>query len=329
MNDYERTKRRIQSITNGRYQRVNDLPVKSDINIFRLTNRTLMTAPKRIVDCLWLEGENAILFGQDESGKSIFSVQVGCAIASGEGINGFTKDIPAQPVCYFDTELSDIQFNQRFPGKLPEQFYRLTFNEDQQRALIGADVQFVVDQIEKAANSLSSKIIILDNLSSLASMCDLTKTSDSIELMGLLNEVKKKGFSILIVDHSRKPLKEGDFKSLSKYDLQGSKMKSNLVDNVIGIGKSAQNERMRYIMGLKVRSMENRFPRGRVATMEIQGDPLRLEYIGCNAEYEHVTDRRGQAHKMAAEGKTQSEIASTLEVSQQYVSKVLADECPF
>lgn len=303
----------------------NGKPVK----LFRLTKPTSMDKPKQILDCLWIEGENAILFGQDESGKSIFCVQVACAIASGESINGFYKDIPSQAVCYFDTELSDRQFNDRFPGKLPESFYRLTFDEDQQRALIGASVEFVVDQLEQTAIEYKSRIIIIDNLSSLCSMLDLVKTGDSIQLMGLLNELKRKGYSILIVDHSRKPMKEGDFKSMSKNDLQGSKMKSNLVDNVIGIAKSCLADNLRYIIGLKVRSLKNKFPRSKVATMEIQEGPLRLEYLGCNPEFEHVNDRKGQAHKLAAEGKTQNEIASTLEVSQQYVSKVLADEVPF
>jgi hypothetical protein len=147
--------------------------------------------------------------------------------------------------------------------------------------------------------------------------------------MGLLNELKKKGYSILIVDHSRKPMKEGDFKSMSKNDLQGSKMKTNLVDNTIGIAKSCLSESLRYIIGLKIRSLKNKFPRGRVATMEIKEGPLRLEYIGVNAEYEHVNDKRSQASKMAADGKTQAEIAATFKVSQQYVSKVLNDEPPF
>ena len=300
------------------------------IKLFRLTKPTSMEKPKQIIDCLWIEGENAILFGQDESGKSIFCVQVGCAIASGNPIPGFTKDVPPQPVAYFDTELSDRQFNDRFPGQLPKNFYRLTFDEDQQRALIGANVEFVVDQLEQAANDLKAKIIIIDNLSSLCSMLDLVKTRDAIQLMGELNALKKKGFSILIVDHSRKPMKEGDFKSISKNDLQGSKMKSNLTDNVIGIAKSCQCENMRYIIGLKVRSMQNRFTRSKVATLEILTAPLRLEYLGVNAEFEHVNDNKGAAHKMAAEGKTQAEIARELAVSQQYISKALKeDEVPF
>ena len=306
--------------------------------LFRLTNPTSMETPKRIIDCLWIEGENAILFGQDESGKSIFCVQVACAIASGCSIASsnviypaFYKDVPPQPVCYFDTELSDYQFNTRFPDKLPDNFYRLTFNEDQQRALIRADVQFVVDQIEQTAIKYNSRIIILDNLSSLCSMLDLTKTSDSIQLMGLLNELKKKGYSILVVDHCRKPLgMEGDFKSMSKNDLQGSKMKSNLVDNVIGIAKSCESETMRYIIGLKVRSLENRFPRRRVATMEIKTNPLRLDFVGVRAEFEHVNDSKSKARKMKAEGKTQTEIAKEIDVSQPYVSKILRDdELPF
>ncbi|UYN88139.1 MAG: AAA family ATPase [Cyclobacteriaceae bacterium] len=292
-------------------------------NLFRLTKPTSMERPKKLFGPLWAEGENAFFFAEDGAGKSILAVQIGCAIATGQSIQGFQNEVPKQPVTLFDTELSDYQFNTRYPEGLPENFKRFTFNEDAQKLLIDSTVEFVVDQIENAANHIGSKIIILDNLSALASMVDLVTTKEAVKLMGLLNELKKKGFSVLIIDHSRKPLKEGDFKVISKHDLQGSKMKTNLVDSVFSIGKSAQGDAIRYIKGLKIRSFEMAYTKGSVATVEIKVNPLRLEFLGVDPEWQHVKDRTSEMMKMAAEGKTQAEIAQTFNVSQQAISKIL------
>jgi hypothetical protein len=291
--------------------------------LFRLTKSTSMERPKKLSGVAWAQGELGFLYADDGAGKSIFAVQIGVAIATGESIPGFQNEVPAQPVTLIDAELSDYQFNTRYPLGLPQTFKRFTFSEDQQTALIKADIQFVVDQIEFAALSCNSKIIILDNLSALTSMLDLTKTSDSIQLMGSLNELKKKGYSVLVIDHCRKPMKEGDFKPISKHDLQGSKMKSNLADSVFSIGKSCQGENIRYIKALKIRSYEMAFTKNSVATMCLRADPLRLDFLGINAEWEHVNDRDSQMYKMNNDGKTQTEIAATFGISQQAVSKIL------
>lgn len=295
-----------------------------DSNLFRLSQKLIiMQQPKKIFAQLWAEGEVAFLFAEDGAGKSILGVQIACAIATGQQIPGFPCEVPAQPVGIMDVELSDFQFYNRYPGVLPDNFYRFAFNEDQQSALVKADLQFVVDQIEKASNTVNAKILILDNLAALTSMIDATKTSEAIQLMGLLNELKKKGFSILIVDHCRKPMKEAEFKTVSKHDLQGSKMKTNLVDSVFSIGKSCQGENYRYIKALKIRSYEMAFTKSAVATMYLKPDPLRLDFLGLDPEWTHVNDRNSQAGKMSSEGKTQAEIARELNITQQAVSKIL------
>jgi hypothetical protein len=296
------------------------------VKIFRLTKPTQMERPKKLFGPLWAQGETAFLFAEDGTGKSILAVQIGCAIATGNQIPGFQNEVKPQPVTFFDAELSDFQFNTRYPQGLPDNFKRLTFAEDQQSQLVKADIQFVVNQIEQAANELGSKIIILDNLAALTSMIDCTKTSDSIQLMGLLNELKKKGFSILIIDHCRKPNRESDFKMISKHDLQGSKMKTNLVDSVFSIGKSVQGESYRYIKGLKIRSYEMAFTKNAVATMYLRTDPLRLDFVGLDAEWQHVNDRDSEMNRMAASGATQKEIAQKFLITQQYVSKVLQND---
>jgi len=297
-------------------------------SLFRKTSYSIMQRPKKLFGSLWAENELSIFFGEDGSGKSIGSVQIGCAIATGESIRGLENEVPAQPITYIDAELSDYQFYNRYPNRLPDNFNRFAF--DEASALTGASVEFVFEQVEAVAKSCGSNKIILDNLSALCSMADLTKTSDAIKLMGLLNELKKKGYSIMVIDHPRKPQKEGDFKMISKHDLQGSKMKSNLADSVFAIGKSCQNENLRYIKGLKVRSFESAFTSKGVATMEIKTNPLRLEYIGINYEFEHVNERKAEVFEMAHKGLTQAEIAEKIGKSQQAVSKMLSsDDVPF
>ncbi|MEX2234391.1 MAG: AAA family ATPase [Cyclobacteriaceae bacterium] len=308
------------------FQEVVHLQPQAIPTLFRLTKPTSMERPKQLAGPVWAQGELAFLFAEDGVGKSILAVQIGCAIVTGQSIPGFTCQVTAQPVALIDAELSDYQFNTRYPSGLPSNFKRFTFNEDQQAALVKAEVQFVVDQIEAAANSCNSKVIILDNLSALTSMIDLTKTSDSIHLMGLLNELKKKGYSVLVIDHCRKPMKENEFKPISKHDLQGSKMKSNLADSVFSIGKSCQGENIRYIKALKIRSYEMVYTKKAVATMELRPDPLRLDFLGLNGEWEHVNDQDSKIIRMSVEGKTQAEIAREIGISQQAVSKKLRND---
>lgn len=294
--------------------------------LFRQTNPTSMERPKKMFGTLWAQGENAMLFGEDGSCKTILGTQVGCNLATGQSTGPFQNEVPPQPVAFFDFELSDYQFNTRWPSGLPPLFKRFTFAEEQQAAIINADIEFVVNQIVMAADSINSKIIIMDNLSAVTSMLDLTKTSDSIQFMGLTNELKRKGYSTLIVDHTRKPLKEGEFKTIYKSDLQGSKMKSNLVDSVFAVGKSALGENFRYIKALKIRSFEMAYGKNEVATMLLRTDPLRLDFNGLDPEWKHVNDRSSQMMKLHSEGRTQAEIAKEFNISQQAVSKFLKNE---
>jgi transcriptional regulator with XRE-family HTH domain len=63
--------------------------------------------------------------------------------------------------------------------------------------------------------------------------------------------------------------------------------------------------------------------------MELNTNPLRLDYVGINYEFEHVNERKAEVQKLAAEGVTQTKIAEKMGVSQQAVSKMLNDEVPF
>jgi RecA-family ATPase len=75
----------------------------------------------------WFEGELCILFADTNLGKSILAVQIGNSISKGEQIRGFKLETPKQPILYFDFELSDKQFENRYSIKF-EQHYSFDSN---------------------------------------------------------------------------------------------------------------------------------------------------------------------------------------------------------
>src|ERR1035437_2282196 len=78
--------------------------------------------PQMLFDVLWFEGELCILFADTNLGKSILAVQIGNSISRGQQIHGFKLETPKQPILYFDFELSDKQFENRY-SKNFEQHY--------------------------------------------------------------------------------------------------------------------------------------------------------------------------------------------------------------
>ncbi len=63
---------------------------------------------------MWRRGEVAVLFGESGVGKSILAMHIAETIARGKGFaDGFAAP-RAQPVVYFDFELTDIQFRERY-----------------------------------------------------------------------------------------------------------------------------------------------------------------------------------------------------------------------
>ena len=70
--------------------------------------------PKMLFGEFWLEGELCILFADTNLGKSILAVQIGNSICKGDRIPGFKFEIQKQTILYFDFELSDKQFENRY-----------------------------------------------------------------------------------------------------------------------------------------------------------------------------------------------------------------------
>ncbi|MGB3586103.1 MAG: AAA family ATPase, partial [Tunicatimonas sp.] len=74
----------------------------------------LRPVPQMLFGELWFENELCILFADTNLGKSILAVQIANSISKGKHISGFKLEANSQPVLYFDFELSDKQFENRY-----------------------------------------------------------------------------------------------------------------------------------------------------------------------------------------------------------------------
>ena len=293
----------------------------------RTANKTLRQAalrpdPEDLYWSLWYEGEVCCLFADSNLGKSIFAVQMADEIAH------------KRNVLYVDCELSDKQFQLRYTN--PETGVLYSFPESLVRAEINPakmDMknfeEQILQDIENAAQRTGSKVIIIDNLTYL---CTASEKGDmaGLFMMRLINLKMKYGWSLLIIAHTPK---RNLSSPITQNDLAGSKKLYNFFDSVFAIGKSARDERLRYVKQVKVRAGAYKYDSDNVLVYEIEHDEenVRFVYKGNAAESDHLKEKTeeersslvDQAAELRRHGKTIREIASQLGVSKSLIGKIL------
>lgn len=293
----------------------------------RTANKTLRQAalrpdPEDLYWSLWYEGEVCCLFADSNLGKSIFAVQMADEIAH------------TRNVLYVDCELSDKQFQLRYTNT--ETGVLHTFPESLVRAEINPakmDMknfeEQILQDIENAAQRTGSKVIIIDNLTYL---CNASEKGDmaGLFMMRLINLKMKYGWSLLIIAHTPK---RNLSSPITQNDLAGSKKLYNFFDSVFAIGKSARDERLRYIKQVKVRAGAYKYDSENVLVYEIEheDDFVHFAFKGNAAECEHLkqnTDEErsslvNQAAQLRKGGRSIREIAAQLGVSKSLIGKIL------
>ncbi len=293
----------------------------------RTANKTLRQAalrpdPEDLYWSLWYEGEVCCLFADSNLGKSIFAVQMADEIAH------------TRNVLYVDCELSDKQFQLRYTNT--ETGVLHTFPE----ALVRAEInpakmdmknfeEHILQDIENAAQRTGSKVIIIDNLTYL---CNASEKGDmaGLFMMRLINLKMKYGWSLLIIAHTPK---RNLSSPITQNDLAGSKKLYNFFDSVFAIGKSARDERLRYVKQVKVRAGAYKYDSENVLVYEIEheDDFVHFAFKGNAAECDHLkqnTDEErsslvDQAAQLRKGGKSIREIAAQLGVSKSLIGKIL------
>ena len=301
----------------------------TDIGMFTIksANRTITDAalrpnPRSLYLELWYEGEVCCLFSDSNLGKSIYAVQMADQIAS------------TRRVLLVDCELTDKQFQMRYTDAetghihiFPEGLYRAEINP------ITLDVndyeEKIIKNIEAVALRMATSIIIIDNLTYLCNSSD--KGVDAgIFMMKLMNLKKKYGWSLLIIAHTPK---RNLSSPITQNDLAGSKKLYNFFDSVFAIGKSAKDDRLRYVKQLKVRAGEFLYDANNIIVYELEKSSgfVHFEFKEYSTEKEHLRERTEsdeekqlkRIKELKAQGKSVRDIASVVGISKSKVWRLL------
>ena len=291
--------------------------------------------PQMLFGELWFEGELCILFADTNLGKSILAVQIGNSISKGEQIRGFKLETPKQPILYFDFELSDKQFENRYSIKFEQHynfddnFVRVEINPDATIPEAQTFEDYLNHSLERSITETGAKILIIDNLTYLKN--ETEKAKDALPLMKHLKALKNKyGLSILALAHTPK---RDLSKPITRNDLQGSKMLINFCDSSFSIGESHSDKNLRYLKQIKQRNTEQIYDAENVCVCQID-KPLNFllfEFVSFGSEFDHLkqhTERdrdnlNEKVSELKQKGRSYREIGSELGISHMKVKRIL------
>lgn len=272
--------------------------------------------PKDYYHKLIHENETIILFADTGQGKSILAYQIADKV-SRDGI----------PTLYADFELSGKQIENRYSDNYTnhyifhDNFYRAEISMDQAdlTAVQGKSIdELIIDGLIDGVKQLGAKFLVVDNITYLGK--ETEKSRDALPLMQKLKRMQKElGITILCLAHTPK---RDESRPITKNDLAGSKMLINFCDSAFAIGKSSQDNSMRYIKQLKARATEEIYHADNVAVYRITkpSNFLHFQFLGFSTEWEHlkqITDadikqRENQVMELHKAGRSLREIQTEL-----------------
>lgn len=291
--------------------------------------------PQMLFGEFWFEGELCILFADTNLGKSILAVQIGNSISKGEQIRGFKLETPKQPILYFDFELSDKQFENRYSIKFEQHynfdnnFIRVEINPDATIPEAQTFEDYLNHSLERSITETGAKVLIIDNLTYLKN--ETEKAKDALPVMKHLKALEKKyGLSILVLAHTPK---RDLSKPITRNDLQGSKMLINFCDSSFSIGESHSDKNLRYLKQIKQRNTEQIYDAENVCVCQID-KPLNFllfEFVNFGKEWEHLKqhtekDKENLNEKVSdlkQQGLSLREIGAELSISHQQAKRIL------
>lgn len=224
-----------------------------------------LVMPKMIMGELLYEQTVTMLFAETGVGKSMLAFQLANAITRGESILELKNESSPQPILFLDFENGEKVFEKRYSEQSiieGKEIWHNHFDWDEKAYFIDPKysneytvptknaTEWWFKWIKEMAKKAGAKIIFIDNLFSLIQEGGIESTKEVKPLLTQLLDMKKaEGWTVIVIHHTPKRSNG----SLSRNDLAGSSNLSNLVDAVIGIGKSYYNEdeSSRYIKQIK------------------------------------------------------------------------------
>jgi RecA-family ATPase len=256
------------------------------------------TTPVMLFAEFWFDGELCILFADTNLGKSILAVQIADCISKGKSLNYFPVQAPAQPVLYFDFELSTKQFENRYSQNYANHYI---FADDFTRIAINPDAiypenltfdEYLYQCFEETIIAHNARVLIIDNLTYLRT--ETEKAKDALPLMKQLKALKNKyNLSILVLAHTPK---RDLSKPITRNDLSGSKMLINFCDSAFAVGESSKDKNLRYLKQIKQRNTEQLYGADNVIVCQVVKPTnfLQFEVITFGKEHEHLKEANEQ-----------------------------------
>lgn len=250
-------------------------PLKEDLEKGRK-----MDPPKELCPHILVEHETTILFSGPGVGKSTLAMQMAFELAE-----------QGKRVLDVNFELSNQQLALRYPNKdFPDMLYHASIDYTKMHDV--TDQNLILPEIERLAVERNIEVIIIDNFTNLCINSKEAAEAGNI-MLKLLAMRMTHNWTMLILAHVPKR-KQGD--PLTIDDLAGSKLLSNLADNVIGFNKSKKDKNMRYFIQLKYRSfpIELDFKNVQELTLTSSDGWLHFEYGGYDEERAHLPRSRDE-----------------------------------
>ena len=277
--------------------------------------------PETYYHGLFVEGETTVVFATSNVGKTVFVMQAASEIAQ------------IHKLGYLDFELSKKQNEMRYVDRetgviheFPDNFYRMELapedieDDDLETAILNSIEVMAVQGFRH---------IVVDNLSFVCS--DGEKAATASTFMRKLIRLKRTyGLTTIVVAHTPKRRNQ---EPITQNDLAGSAKLMALFDAGIAIARSAQDNEIRYVKQVKVRTGELIYGQDNVIlydVVKVDGF-LKFEFRGYGKEDDHLKGREGSDDtedilsilRLQKDGKSLRDIAKALDLSLGKVQRLL------
>lgn len=282
-------------------------------------------------------GELVIFFGDNGLGKSILATQIGYGIANGKKILGLENQCKPLTCLYYDFELTPRSYAKRYHNKMTDKTF-VSFGDNFIRQQIDYqkidDVRDFNEAIEQSflsdVEQHKAECIIIDNITAI-SLKSTSDNNEAINLMRRLDKIRKeKNVTMIILAHTPKVISGIPIK---KEHLAGAKQLSDFADSLFSIGKSAKDEKLRYLIQLKSRNGETIYHSKSVLVCKItQHDDgfLGFDLVGFDEEYKHLKDTQDvnketidKIKELSEEGLSLRKIGTKVGKNKDFVKRVL------
>lgn len=281
--------------------------------------------PVPLWDEVWYRGEVGCLFADTNVGKSIYAVQMAYEISK------------TQPVLYFDFEMSDETFVQRYHDADTNETFLFTPNFyrgkiDRLAQYEGKLGEALLESIYQQMLATESKVLFIDNILKLDNRLESGDAAAELmeNLLALSHELH---WSILVLGHTNK---RDIGEPLTQNSLAGSKRLANFFDIMICMDQCVHTPRLRFLKQVKNRKGAYTYDATNVMVMEIVKTKgyTHFELIGTDSESNCLRKRPAPGSRsdleladkiasLSAEGLTQRAIAEKLNISQPRVCRML------